>query len=231
MISTNPASRRKSSTFQTSTISDGHFPLKAEDCRAVHPALLGEEKRTTPRQKLMIRKSSHSFQSPTENQNQGLKLFKKTIDKSRGGSVLVCTPSLANLLCFVSSLLKQKIRKIYQQFIKKIVNPERRFVLPENTKHDGISCFQSPTWWARGGFKHRAAFAALSSRQSTRGQPTPQRRREEGLLDGGNGWGRRVAERLWLLEIMTKIISWKILEWGTCSEICYSILLKAVHRP
>jgi len=61
-------------------------------------------------------------------------------------------------------------------------------------------------------FKHLAAIAAVSSRQSTRGQTTPQRSWEEGLLDGGNGWSRRVAERLWLLEIMTKIISWKILE-------------------
>ena len=75
----------------------------------------------------------------------------------------------------------------------------------------------------------------MSSRQTTRGQPTPQRRREEGLLDGGNGWGRRVAERLWLLEIMTKIISWKILESGTCSEICYSNPVEScppfVRRP
>ena len=142
---------------------------------------------------------------------------------------------LANLVCFVFKFPQTKDSENLSTISKKIVNPERRFVLPENTKHDGISCFQSPTWWARGGFKHRAAFAALSSRQSTRGQPTPQRRREEGLLDGGNGWGRRVAERLWLLEIMTKIISWKILESGTCSEICYSNPVEScppfVRRP
>ena len=160
---------------------------------------------------------------------------RKLSTRADGGMFWFARLFLANLVCFVFKFPQTKDSENLSTISKKIVNPERRFVLPENTKHDGISCFQSPTWWARGGFKHRAAFAALSSRQTTRGQPTPQRSREEGLLDGGNGWGRRVAERLWLLEIMTKIISWKILESGTCSEICYSNPVEScppfVRRP
>ena len=57
-----------------------------------------------------------------------------------------CTPFLANLVCFVFKFPQTKDSENLSTISKKIVNPERRFVLPENTKHDGISCLQSPTW-------------------------------------------------------------------------------------
>jgi len=75
------------------------------------------------------RKSKPSSEAVQENYRQ-----------SRRGSVLVCTPFLANLPCFVSNFLKQKIRK---SIIKKIADPERRFVLLAETKHVGISCSSS----------------------------------------------------------------------------------------
>ena len=34
---------------------------------------------------------------------------------------------------------------------------------------------------------------------------------EGGLLDGGGGWSRGLLGGLWMLEIMTKIISWRFI--------------------
>ena len=39
----------------------------------------------------------------------------------------------------LSQVYSNKNQKIYEQFLNKTVDPERRFVLPENTKHVGIS--------------------------------------------------------------------------------------------
>jgi len=186
-----PASRRKSSTFQTMTISQRSmvsFPWKQNIKSSGSPSSSARQKKSgqPPRQKTHEPQEQRQF----FNLQQKIKTkfwscSRKLSTRADGGMFWFARLFLANLVCFVFKFPQTKDSENLSTISKKIVNPERRFVLPENTKHDGISCFQSPTWWARGGFKHRAAFAALSSRQSTRGQPTPQRRREEGLLDGG----------------------------------------------
>ena len=107
---------------------------------------------------------------------------------SPAASVLVCTPFLANLLCFVSSFLKQKNQKIYQQFIKKIADPERRFVLPANTKYAGISCSR-PQRGGRVGegaslLKHGAAISSVSPRQATRRRTRPHEAWGRGCYTG-----------------------------------------------
>lgn len=137
---TNPASWRKSSTFQTSTISDGHFPLKAEDRRAVHPAVLGEEKRTNPSTKthdpqeqrqflISNRKSKPRSEAVQENYRQ------EQTGECNGLHAFPCKPAL---LCL--KFTQTKNQKIYEQFLKKIADPERRFALPAKTKHARISC-------------------------------------------------------------------------------------------
>ena len=77
-------------------------------------------------------------------------------------------------------------------------------------------------------FKHRAAIAAVSSRQTTRGQTTPQRSREEGLLDGGDGWSRRVAGKVVKLEIMTGVISWRFILGQELAQ-CFGVA--SVEKP
>ena len=51
-----------------------------------------------------------------------------------------------------------------------------------------------------------AEFPASNERTNT-----TTRSREEGLLDGGGGWSKGLLRGLWVLEIMTKIISWKFI--------------------
>ena len=101
--------------------------------------------------------------------------------------------SLQTMLYFVSSFLKQENQKIYQQFFKKIGDPD-----------DGLFCRQrqnmSPflvpvpnvasAWESASLLKHGAAISSVSSRQATRGR-TPTQSREEGLLDGGAGGGAK----------------------------------------
>merc|ERR550534_1529592 len=109
----------------------------------------------------MIRKSSDSFLiSNKKNQNQVLKLFKKTIDIADGGVFWFARLSLQTMLYFVSSFLKQENQKIFQQFFKKIGDPD-----------DGLFCRQrqnmSPflvpvpnvasAWESASLLKHRAA--------------------------------------------------------------------------
>ena len=149
----------KSSTFQTLTISstlDGLFPPESRRSkgRAVHPAVLGREKRTTPQQKLMIRiiKSSDSFlisNRKSKSSSEAVQNKERNYRQSRWGSVLVLQGKAKVLLCFVSSFLKQKIWKSINNFIKKIADPDDVFFAGKD-KTCRHFLFQSPTWWARG---------------------------------------------------------------------------------
>ena len=109
----------------------------------------------------------------------------------------------------LSQFYSNKNQKIYEQFLNKTVDPERRFVLPENTKHVGISSSRPQ----RGTARH-----FLSTEQPfPRWVPGKQREDEHHHTKPGGGAARRGSWRrskgllrgLWVLELWQKIISWR----------------------
>ena len=165
----------------------------------------------TPRQKLMIRiiKSSKKFWSCSNKE-------KNYRQEQRGECSSFCQARQKFCSAFVSSFLQTKNLKIYQEFIKKTANPERRFGIAgkdETCRHFLFQPSNVLSAWGR-------ARHFLSTGQSFLGEfPANNERTNNTTTKPGGGAGRRgrwleqwVAGRMvecW--KFWQKFISWRFI--------------------
>ena len=118
------------------------FPWKQKIERSGIPSSSARQKKSGQPldKKLMIRKSSDSFLISNKKSKPSSEAVQENYRHSRRGSVLVCTPFLANhaLLClkFPQTRKPENLSTIFQENRR----PWRRFVLPAKTKHVAVSC-------------------------------------------------------------------------------------------